>query len=396
MNILGDFETLLNKQFGHRPSLSFLLSNFDSIEKWKEKARLKVKELLASPSNVHPSNPRVVNKITYEGLEIETIRWKLPYGPEAEAFFLKPEGEKGPLPGIIAMHDHGSFKYYGKEKITRTGKNMHHLLIKHQEKYYQGKAWANEIAKLGFGVLVPDVFTFGSRRIDFSKTPKNMLESLPLPKNTLSNNLKTNNKRNDKTSRTIPPPRAVENYNAIAREHEHVIAKSLFSAGTTWPGVFVAEDMAALDYLTTRQDIDNNRIGCCGLSGGGLRTDFLAGLDERIKCSVTVGFMSTWRDFAFNIAHKHTWMTYLPHLPRYLDFPEILGLRAPLPTMVLATTEDPLYSLSEVREAEKELFSIYERAGAPECFRFSYYDGPHYFNLAMQEEAFKWFKRWLL
>ena len=64
----------------------------------------------------------------------------------------------------------------------------------------------------------------------------------------------------------------IKAYNKFAAEHEHIMAKSLFCAGTTWPGVFTAEDQRALDYLCSRADVDPHRVGCAGLSGGGLRT----------------------------------------------------------------------------------------------------------------------------
>jgi hypothetical protein len=52
-----------------------------------------------------------------------------------------------------------------------------------------------------------------------------------------------------------------------AAQHEHVMAKSLFRAGTTWPGVFFAEDQNALDVLCSRDDVDVSRIGCaCSLN----------------------------------------------------------------------------------------------------------------------------------
>jgi dienelactone hydrolase len=71
----------------------------------------------------------------------------------------------------------------------------------------------------------------------------------------------------------------------FAAEHEHLVAKSLFCAGTTWPGVFLAEDRRALDYLCSRPDVNASKVGCCGLSGGGLRTVYLAGNDDRIACA---------------------------------------------------------------------------------------------------------------
>ena len=66
-------------------------------------------------------------------------------------------------------------------------------------------------------------------------------------------------------------PINIEKYNEWAGQHEQcVMAKSLFSAGTTWPGVFFAEDQKALDVLCSRDDVDVSRIGCGGLSGRGI------------------------------------------------------------------------------------------------------------------------------
>ena len=94
-----------------------------------------------------------------------------------------------------------------------------------------------------------------------------------------------------------------------------MIAKSLFSAGMTWPGVFVYDDQRALDYLASRPDVDPTRLGCAGLSGGGLRTVMLTGADERIRCSCCVGMMTTWRDYLLNKCFTHTWMCYVPGTP---------------------------------------------------------------------------------
>ena len=173
------------------------------------------------------------------------------------------------------------------------------------------------------------------------------------------------------------------------------MAKSLFSAGTTWPGVFFAEDRVALDILCARPDVDKDRIGCGGLSGGGMRTVFMGGLDERIKCAVCVGFMTTWRDFVLNKSFTHTWMTYVPLLPNELDFPEILGLRVPMPTLVLNDIDDGLYTLPEMKNADAILKEVYKKAGAASHYRCSYYPGPHKFDRAMQSEAFDWFDQWL-
>ena len=150
-----------------------------------------------------------------------------------------------------------------------------------------------------------------------------------------------------------------------------------------------------MSYLESRTDVDSSRLGCGGLSGGGLRTNYLAAMDKRIRCSLTVGFMTTWKDLVLNVSHTHTWMTYVPLLSQYMDYPEILGLRVPLPTLVLQTNQDQLFTRSEARKAETILKHVYRKAGAEEKFRMSFYDGPHKFDVPMQEEAFDWFDRWL-
>jgi hypothetical protein len=126
-----------------------------------------------------------------------------------------------------------------------------------------------------------------------------------------------------------------------------------------------------------------------------MRTAFLAGTDDRIRCAFTAGFMTTWSDFCRNVSYTHTWMVYAPGLPGLLDFPEILGLRAPLPSLVIATTEDPLFTLSETERAGRILAEVYAKAGAADAFQISIFPGPHTFDLAMQEKTFAWMKRWL-
>jgi predicted esterase len=88
-------------------------------------------------------------------------------------------------------------------------------------------------------------------------------------------------------------------------------------------------------------------------------------------------------------------MCYVPLLPNELDYPEILGLRVPLPTLVLNDTDDPLFTLPEMERAERILREVYAKAGASDHFHCSYYPGGHKFDLPMQAEAFDWFDRWL-
>jgi hypothetical protein len=126
-----------------------------------------------------------------------------------------------------------------------------------------------------------------------------------------------------------------------------------------------------------------------------MRTVFLGGLDDRIKVAIAVGFMTTWMDFLLDRSFTHTWMTYVPLLPKDLDFPEILAVRAPAATMVLNNREDPLYTLPEMQRADAMIAETFKRAKAPDRYRAIYYDGGHKFDRTMQADAFDWFDRFL-
>jgi dienelactone hydrolase len=360
---------------GKIPSHSFRKSEWSNLATWKEAARKKLLDRMAIP-DIGPT-PKVTLKkqYTYDGLHIEELTWQLPYGRPTDAILLKPANATGRLPAILGFHDHGGNKYFGTRKITKTSDQQHPLMVTHQQDYYSKRAWANEIAKRGYVVLVPDAFTFGTRRV--------MIQDVP-------DHLRTGLSDQDPEN-----PNNINAYNDWAGQHEHVMSKSLFCAGTTWPSVFFAEDQKALDVLSARNDVDTNNIGCAGLSGGGLRTVFMGGLDQRIKCAVCVGFMSTWKDFLMNKSYTHTWMTYVPIVPNELDFPEILGLRVPLPTMVLNDSDDFLYTLPEMKKADTILTEVFKKASASDRYKCSYYPGPHKFDAQMQDEAFAWFDKWL-
>ncbi len=280
---------LADRVLGDGPArLSFRTGKWKSVDEWRQAARKRALECIAPVDLGGPPVVTVTSRTTYDGLDIEFLTWQLPAGPKTEAVFLKPSGARGPLPGILALHDHGGNKFLGWRKIVRTDATPWIIQSKHQANYYGGVGWANEIAKRGYAVLVHDTFPFGSRRVLVKDVPPSIRAGGVDPS---SDDLE-----------------GIAKYNTFAAAHEHVMEKSLLSAGTTWPGVYLVEDQRALDVLVSRPDVDAKRIGCAGLSGGGMRTVFLAGMDDRIKVAVTVGFLTTWRRLSAQ-----------PRLHSYLD-----------------------------------------------------------------------------
>ena len=399
---IGTYFDLAAATAGSREmSLSYLARDWPDREAWRSQARGKVHELLDFTPPQVPLNATVdaqrVDRLEAGptgrleagptgrleagptrkedgGLVVETISYDQPFGPRTEGFFLYPAETSAPLPAVVALHDHGGFKYWGKEKITDIP-DQPPILQEFQERCYGSRGWATALARRGYAVLVADLFLWGSRRTQVA--------SLPPAQQARFEGLEPGSRE------------YIEKYHAWAAEHEHLLAKTLFAAGTTWPGIFSYEDRRSVDYLLTRPEIDPERIGCGGLSGGGLRTIFLAGLDPRIRCGVCVGFMSTFEELLHSNVKCHTWMLYLPRLLSYLDMPDLIALRVPAPLMVQMDTEDDLYTLQGQQDADAKIAAIYEKAGYPDHYSGRYYPGPHKFDLEMQEDAFDWFDRWL-
>lgn len=374
-NMIGAYGPWAATLVDEVPRLSYRRPEWKDLESWRQAAHGRLMELLAQPDSGGVPEVTVEEQGVYDGLHYEKLSWQLPYGPRTEATFLKPEGVEGPLPAILALHDHAGKKRFGKSKVARTLDNIHPMMLAHIEEYYGGAAWANAAARRGYAVMVADVFPFESRRVLLKDVPESSRKGLSV-------------EDSDDTE-------YIKAYNKWASEHESIMAKSLFCAGTTWPGVFLSDNMRALDVLCAREDVDADHVGCGGLSGGGMQTVYLGGADPRIKCAVCVGLMSTWRDYLLNRSKNHTWMIYVPHLPRDLDFPEILGLRVPRPTMVLNNIHDSLFTMPEMERADRILAEVFEKAGAADRYKCSFHPGPHKFDLEMQEEAFAWFDRWL-
>ena len=63
--------------------------------------------------------------------------------------------------------------------------------------------------------------------------------------------------------------------------------------------------------------------------------------------------------------------------------------------MTLNNNKDGLFTLSEMKKADKILQDIFAKAGAPDRYKGGFYPGEHKFDVQMQQDAFDWFDKWL-
>lgn len=376
---MGIYHEMLDSVAAAQPSISFLARVWPNVDTWRQTARDKALELLAFNPRPVPLNATVDSRVEEGGLIVEEISYDMPYGPRTRGFFLRPANYDNKLPAIIALHDHGGFFYYGKEKITAVH-NEPRILQEYKKKYYGDRSWATVLAKRGFAVLAVDVWLWGSRRIPIDSVNETFQEPF---------------KNLEPTSDEY-----IRKYNEFWENNEcSLIVDTALNAGTSWPGIFSYEDRRSVDYLLTRSEIDPDRIGCGGLSMGGLRAAFLAGFDPRIRCGLCVGFMSTIRGILRNhikCPPNHGLLMYAPQLFKFLDLPDVITVRAPAPLMVQFNKDDELFTFEGQSAADQKIAQIYSKMSHPENYVGRFYPGPHKFDLAMQEEAFRWLEEWLV
>ncbi|MCC9168211.1 dienelactone hydrolase family protein [Pontibacter harenae] len=355
-------------------SLSYLSRNWRSVEKWRKTAKAQLNDLLAFNPTPAPLNSEVLSTTKREGYTQYLVRYNVNALQKTEAFLLIPDNLTKPAPAVIALHDHGGFYFFGKEKHTYTD-NQPALLKEYVQNLYDGRYYADELAKRGFIVLCPDAPYFGSQKLN----PALLVDA----------------KGYEKKIGGADESERIKIYNKqVAGPNEVAMNKTILTAGTTWLGMIVQNDKVAVDFLLSRPEVDKDKIGCIGLSLGGLRSNYLFGLDSRIKTGVVAAFSTTYQHMLQQHAH-HTWMMYVPRQYEFLDLPDVPSLNAPRPLMIMNCNQDKLFSIAGMQAAEQKLSTIYSRMNASDKFACKYYDAPHSMTIPMQEDAFAWLEKWL-
>jgi dienelactone hydrolase len=369
---LGSLYPFVQKQADRSPiELSFLLPEFRDLRQWQKRARAKVFEHMFYAPPPVSADPQVIRKTDRGDYTEEYLTFQSTPDIRVPAYVLIPKNAKLPAPGIVALHDHGGFYLWGKEKLIQI--EGEHPELTDFRKYYGGKSIAVELVRQGYVVIVIDMFYWGERRLLLDDDPPEFRErpaSMPVEK--------------------------VREYNRRSGQNEQLAARSLFTAGITWPGVMLWDDIRTVDYLASRPEVDRKRLACVGLSVGGYRSFMLAALDERIKTAVSVGWMTSFgSQIRAHVLNSVGLSFHLVGLYRYLDLPDVSALVAPRPILIINGSKDTLFNQDGIKAAYDKIARCFAKAGAAGRHACRLYDTPHEFNPEMQAEAWEWFRKWL-
>lgn len=358
----------------NEPRLSFLNPQFNDMAAWRETARSELLTLLRYMPPTCDLQPEIVERVDCGNHYREKLYFLSAPDVKVPAYFLYPQHTDSPVPGIVALHDHGGFYTYGKEKLVDLPDESPDLR-KFKQESYSGRSYATLLARRGYAVLVTDAFYFGERRIDFDTVDADIRSRLETRISTLVEKVST--------------------YHQQVSAFEEMVARHIIAAGATWLGIMSHDDRASVSYLCSRPEVDASRIGCLGLSMGGHRNDYLTATDPRIKAAVTVGWMTNWRDLLPQHVRSHSWAQFLPSLAGVLELSDVVSIGMPAALCILQCARDELFPLHGMQRACDKLEQLYTKAGIHERYQARFYDVTHQFNAEMQEDAFAWLDRWL-
>jgi dienelactone hydrolase len=188
---------------------------------------------------------------------------------------------------------------------------------------------------------------------------------------------------------------AGERYPVPARGTYHgaLFGSTLWPVGQTLLGMQVYDNRRAVDYLRTRPEVDGDRLGITGASGGGNQSMYAGALDERFRAVVPVCSVGTYQ------AYLHAACCVCEVLPgglRLAEEGDVLALVAPRALMVINATKDAYqFSVGEAAKSVDRATKVFALYQVPEKIRHAVFDSGHDYNQPMREAMYGWMTQWL-
>ncbi|MEO9021179.1 MAG: acetylxylan esterase [Ginsengibacter sp.] len=181
------------------------------------------------------------------------------------------------------------------------------------------------------------------------------------------------------------------------RDEEHsYIGAQPFISGSSLAKYMIWDGIRAIDYLLTRKEVDPARIGITGRSGGGTQSAYIAAFDNRIKAAAPGNYITNFTRLIQTSGPQCAEQDPFNFIAQGLDIPDLLVVRAPKPTLVIATTRDKTFSIQGAMEAAKEVSRIYKAYNKEKYFNFVTDDTVHASTKKDRESIYAFFQKFLL
>ena len=298
----------------HVPDYHFTGTTAAEFDAWKTEALPQVLATLGdAPERVDP-NPELLAE--WEDKDLIRQRWIINVQPHLSATMLVnlPKGlaadEK--RPAILACHGHGE---YGKEPVmgNDTSPGLRQAIADHSYNY------GEVMAQTGYITYAIDWIGFGER--NDSHKP---------------------------------------NHLAVARTRDwcnlYYLHATMF--GMTSLSINVAHGKVATDVISTFPNVDPDRLGVMGLSGGGTMTLWMALCDARFKAAEIICYSDLWWAFGMRDIN-YCGMQVAPGLFKLVDLPDLQGLLAPRPLLIDIGANDTCFKVDTAMQCYRQVEKIY-------------------------------------
>ena len=310
-------------------SLAFDASGGTDLEAWRSELRPTLVGLMGGfPEERCPLSPTVIETVEFRRYTRETVHFQSRPDSTVFGYVLTPKPLRAPAPAVLCLHGHGR----GVDDIVgiREDGKMRSRLGGYQ------KDFALQCVRRGYVVLAIEQLGFGHRRDATARANR------------------------PKTSSCMPS------------------AGAALLLGQTMIGWRVWDAIRAIDYVSTRPEVDAGRLGVMGISGGGMTSFFTAALEPRLKAAVVSGYFNTFRDSILSVPHCID--NYVPGILRYAEMYDLAGLIAPRSMFVETGTDDSIFPVDATRYAVGKAREIYRAMGAEDRLGFEVFEGTHQFH----------------
>jgi dienelactone hydrolase len=306
----------------------------EAIRQRQESLKARLRAALGDFPERTPLNPRVVGTLAREGFRIVKVIYESRPGHHVTANLYLPEG-RGPFPGVLVPCGHSelgkAFEDYQRVSML--------------------------LAKNGLAALCYDPIGQGERVQALNDQGK------PL-------------------------------FRGSTAEHTGAGLAALL-VGRSAAGYRVWDGIRSLDYLASRPEIDVNRLGCTGNSGGGTETSYLMALDDRIAVAVPSCYITSLERLFATIGPQDAEQNISGQVAFGLNHADFVTIRAPKPTLISVGTQD-FFDIQGSWDTFREAKLLYGRFGFGERVDLFESDETHGFTKPRRESAMRWLRRWLL
>ncbi len=317
------------EQYGSAPlQLTFGATTKSDAEAWQRQLRGKLTELLGGFPARTNLDPQTLEIREYKGYRREKFVFESRPGVGALAYLLTPTAANKPYSPVVCVPGHGrgvddivGIDEHGNDRTDKPG--------------YQHD-FAIQVVEHGLAAVAIEPMAFGCRR-DAITQRKGLAETACQP-----------------------------------------AAGSALLLGQTMVGWRVWDVMRTIDWIQTRPELNAERVGCMGISGGGTCTQFAAALDLRIKAAFISGYLNTFRDSIMSVSHCID--NYVPGILNWAENYDVASLIAPRFLFSEGGDQDPIFPVQATRQSFAKVKGVYEIFGVPDHAQQEIFAGEHSFH----------------